>query len=408
MTRSNRKARRTAASNPSSSGVSGPSSSSPGAQNSGQGGDSSSSGLVGAWDHLSATETLPLLSREMWLMVLDHLVPPPPTTTQERITRGTIVKTLVLVNKTWAQEVFRRKTRSVLINTDYRVVKRKPSYAQSWSERSLRLATKYGGPIRSLVVLKARALSTGDFKRFIIRFDQLYTLHIEDRSSLKGVLTGSTTLRTLRLAGADALAVSGVYPALAQLALRGRSGATLPLTLTRTNFPVLKTLALQLSRPDRKGPKMVDYTPGNIPPAVWNLSITTGTNFPFFPALLASENLEHLGLAVPVEALGTLLSHVNRSLVSLTLTVYSSGVDKDIQTRPDDAELALSAALAAPCLERLETLTIPRPSNTGAKWWFKVFAAKLNEQLKRRSVRLTIVHESAFDSFEWRAKNPVV
>ncbi|BGP41803.1 hypothetical protein JCM10449v2_005794 [Rhodotorula kratochvilovae] len=408
MTRSNRKARRTAASNPSSSGASGPSSSSPGAQNSEQGGDSSSSGLDDTWEHIAPTTTLPLLSREMWLMVLDHLVPAPPTTAEECRTRGTEVRRLVLVNKTWAREILHRKTRSALISMRGHRTSGGTSTA-TWIERTTSLADRYSDGLRSLVVHRANSLALSNFESLVKGFTQLYSLRIEGRRVVDSILTGSTTCRQLLLAGVNEPVFSGAYPALEHLALSRTKAATLPSTFTRERFPSLKTLALDLQRPSAMGTPS-DQVARSAPPAVWELSLTSTFNYPFFPALLASKNLEHLHLAVPVARLGPFLSSVEGSLVSLSLTVDPTGYDKDIHTRPDDAEKAWSEALAAPCLKGLRTIKVAGRggSTSGQRWWITVFATRLKARLAREGVALSIVNVSGtVDPFTWCAKDPV-
>ncbi|BGP41817.1 hypothetical protein JCM10449v2_005808 [Rhodotorula kratochvilovae] len=369
------------------------------------GSDSSSDPPVGPWDHLPATKTLPLFSREMWLTLLDHLVGPPPTTTQGRSTRAEVVGPLVLINKTWAKEVLLRKTRSPLICVHPRLLRREPAYALNWTECSPWLADKYSSGVRSLVFLKADGLPLASFERVVRKFDQLYSLRIEGRRAINGVLTGSTTLRQLLLSNANEPNFSGSYPDLKHLVIVGAIGVTLAQTLTSTNFATLETLVLETRRQNR-GAEILDYlaTSGTAPPAVWNLSISSSVNYPYLASLVTSRNLENFHLCAPIKSLVSLLWSVERSLVQLTLTVDLGGADKDIHTCSEYAESVLEKALAAPCLKRLETLRIPRPSTTGGRWWLSLFGSKLQAQLKALGVVLEIVNPSGnVDPFTWRA-----
>ncbi|BGP41770.1 hypothetical protein JCM10450v2_005836 [Rhodotorula kratochvilovae] len=348
------------------------------------------------------------ISREVWLLNLARAVPPPPRTTLEQDTRDSIMEPLALVNKVWRAEILRRKARSALLYIDVPLIRSDLWFLDRWVKQRHDLGAKYADGVRSLVLLNAEALPGDLIEKFVRPFGRLSSLVIQGARKTAEVLTGSATLVQLTLSGPREPAFSGEYPRLERLVLRATSGTSLPRTLTHTNFASLKTLVLDLHKP-RDGSTPHEYTAGAPPPPVENLSITCGTDLPFFPSLLGSPNLKQLHLCLPLESLAPALSAVTTSLQKLTLTANTFvSTDKDLRNRPDDAECAIRDALPAPCLVRLKVLETSGPGRTGVKWCFGLFRERLKAQLASQGARLKVVWISRphFDHYSWGAKSP--
>ncbi|BGP41755.1 hypothetical protein JCM10450v2_005821 [Rhodotorula kratochvilovae] len=351
--------------------------------------------------------SLPFLTPDLFLDVLDHLAPPPPATAAERAAGNRLLRPLGQISRAWRREIWGRRVRNVLLVV--RPFHGFKTQGEAWAAKRVVLAAERGEEVRSLVALRAGLIRSDSLRRLLSKMSGLQDLKLAGLRSSANLFTGSMVLRRLRIQGSFEPSFSGVYSAVTHLVLDGARGSSLPAHLNRTTFPNLGTLALSLA-PAAAAKAVIDYGESYAAPEVSSLSLTSESDYSYLSTLASSPILGHLRLAVPVKLLAPLLSAVTTSLKTLTLTLDPSDADKDLHASRTGAETELRQVVDSPCIGGLEVFAYAGDGLTGASWFFKHLSERLEERRRSAGSSLKVVKlgSEPFEPSEWRSKTIIV
>ncbi|GAA6058233.1 hypothetical protein JCM3770_007426 [Rhodotorula araucariae] len=335
---------------------------------------------------------------------LSSLIATPGTTNKERVARNKALSRTALVCKLWRNAVLdRRVTRLFLRGLVFREVQQEHRWTPFVVSANQR-ARSVGREVEWVTLEGIHGLGSECPARVLRAFPHVQILTLIGSSICHTWSNeGSATLGILELVKWSVADAMGSFPSLKRIAIKQSYGQELPLCFNQGTVPSLETLTLDLN-PAGGDTLTYAYVSTHRPaPPVKALAVQSQVVYPYIHPLLASTNLQHLHLSVPIQSLPALLAGVKTHLSTLTISASPWTADADLVANKVAADVAFIELLSSPCLKNIEEfILIGTHAESAVNSWYKRLLAHMEAMRDvRRSLRVSTLPDDAYDALYW-------